>query len=68
MKRPFSYRAARFNFGSTDVSSRSIVTLATGARYKFSEALQVGTAFEFPLTNHKDLNDFRITVDLILRY
>jgi len=58
------------NFGSGDVSSRSIVTLATGARYKVGgrENVQVGAAFEFPLTNQKDLLDFRFTFDVIFRY
>lgn len=57
-----------FNFGSTSISPRNVVTLATGLRYKFTEQVQSGVAFEFPLNNTKDLNDFRVTVDLILRY
>lgn len=56
------------NFGAANVSHRNLVTLATGARYKFSEHVQTGAAFEFPLTNARDLNDFRFTIDLILRY
>jgi hypothetical protein len=57
-----------FNFGSQHVRPRNLVTLATGLRYKFTEQLQSGVAFEFQLTNAKDVNDFRITVDVIFRY
>ena len=64
----FSEGGDLFNFGSTNVSHHNLLTLATGARYKFSERVQTGVAFEFPLTNARDINDFRITVDLILRY
>jgi len=58
------------NFGSGDVSSHSLVTLATGARYKLGgrENVQFGAAFEFPLTNQRDLQDFRFTFDVIFRY
>jgi hypothetical protein len=57
------------NFGSTDVGNRDLVTLAVGARYKFTEQVQVGAAAEWALTRHdKTLSDFRFTVDLILRY
>ncbi len=66
---PFNFEGGDLiNFGATNVSGRNLVTLATGARYKFSEYVQVGGAFEFPLTDQKDLLDFRFTLDLILRY
>jgi len=57
-----------FNFGSRDVSGNDNLTLALGARYKFSECVQVGTGFEFPLVGRRDLLDFRWTADLIIRY
>jgi hypothetical protein len=57
-----------FNFGSKDVSGHNNLTLAPGIRYKFTEWIQVGTALEFPIINRKDIEDFRWTLDLILRY
>jgi hypothetical protein len=59
------------NFGSTSYNGKhDLVTLAFGARYKFasSDHYQVGTAFEFPLTDRKDLQSFRFTLDFIIRY
>jgi hypothetical protein len=59
-----------FNFGASQVSNRSLLTLATGARYKLGgkENVQFGAAFEFPLNNQRDLLDFRFTFDVIFRY
>ena len=57
-----------FNFGTPGVSGHSDLSLALGMRYKFSENLQLGLAAEFPLDGRRDLNDFRLTVDMILRY
>jgi hypothetical protein len=56
------------NFGSMTIEGRDWVSLAPGLRYKFSEHFQLGTAFEWPVTNRKDLTDFRLTFDLIFRY
>jgi hypothetical protein len=56
------------NFGSTGVSGADNVSLAFGARYKFSEWAQTGIAAEFPLNGRHDLMDFRLTIDFILRY
>jgi len=57
------------NFGSSSVGDHNDLDLAFGLRYKFSEHLQLGGAFEFPLTTaHNSINDFRVTVDVILRY
>jgi hypothetical protein len=67
--RPFDFEGRDlFNFGSEFVSSRNIVTLAPGVRYKFSECMQLGTALEFPISGRHDLIDFRWTIDLIFRY
>jgi len=57
-----------FNFGSTLVNGKGLITMAGGMRYKFCDSVQVGAAAEFPLTSYKGLEDFRFTVDLILRY
>ena len=43
-------------------------TLALGARYKFSENIQVGGAFEFPAWGKHYLLDYRLTFDVIFRY
>jgi hypothetical protein len=59
------------NFGSPSYDGkRDLVTLAAGARYKFggSDHYQVGTSFEFPLTDRKDLQAFRFGLDFIIRY
>jgi hypothetical protein len=57
-----------FNFGSTNVSGNDNLTLATGFRYKFSEAIQAGLATEWSIVGRRDLLDFRLTADLIFRY
>jgi hypothetical protein len=57
-----------FNFGATNVSGHSNVTFAVGARYKFCESVQAGIATEWAIAGKKDLQDFRLTFDLIFRY
>jgi hypothetical protein len=56
------------NFGSRNLSSRDILSLALGTRYKFSERAQVGVATEWQLNNSKNLQDFRLTLDFIWRW
>jgi hypothetical protein len=56
------------NFGSSSLGSRDFVTLAPGLRFKWREWLQFGTAFEWPVTNQKEITDFRWTFDVIFRY
>jgi hypothetical protein len=66
--RPLNYEGADLiNFGSTDVSGRNLLDLALGFRYKFSEHLQTGLVIEFPL-GHRDIDDFRLGLDFIVRY
>ena len=68
-ERPFNFEGRDLvNFGSTAVSGRDNLSLATGVRYKFSEAVQTGVVVEFPLTGERDLMSFRLGVDLIFRY
>jgi len=57
-----------FNFGANNVSGQNYFTVAFGARYKFCEAFQVGTAAEWAFGSSKNLEDFRLTVDFIFRY
>jgi hypothetical protein len=57
------------NVGSA-VDGHDFMSIAVGARYKFSEPLQVGLAVSFPLwgADSRDLQNFRLTVDMIWRY
>jgi hypothetical protein len=56
------------NFGAHNVSGSDNLSLAFGARYKFTEWAQTGIAAEFPLNSPHMLMDFRLTLDFILRY
>lgn len=55
------------NFGGQAKGS-NLLTCALGAKYKFSETWHLGGYVEFPLTNNKDLFDYRIGIDLTWRY
>ena len=46
----------------------AVQPLAFGGRYKITEAAQIGAAFEFPIAGPRDLFQYRVTVDFILRY
>jgi len=56
------------NFGSSTVGKRDLLTIAPGARYKINEWASVGAAVEFALTQEKDLEQYRFTLDLTFRY
>lgn len=57
-----------FNFGSTGVSGNNIVTQAVGLKYKRDRNREIGIAYEFPVTDRRDVMENRITVDWIFRY
>ena len=57
-----------FNFGSTGVAGNDIVTMAQGLKIKPRRNQELGVAFEFPLTERRDVLDNRVTVDWIVRY
>ena len=57
-----------FNFGSTGVAGNDIVTGAFGAKYKPNRHVEIGVAWELPLTERRDVLENRLTVDAILRY
>jgi hypothetical protein len=58
-----------FNLGAAHVGGDDdSFSIAFGFRYKFSECIQTGIAAEFPLNGRRDLEDFRLTFDLIFRY
>lgn len=67
-------RAANFegadliNFGSDNVKGENLVSLGLGLRFKITESIQAGVAYEFPLTSGDDFMDYRITADIIFRY
>jgi hypothetical protein len=52
------------NLGAT--SSDTVVTIAPGLRVRITDNVDVGGAFELPLTDANDLMDWRITTDLVL--
>jgi hypothetical protein len=57
-----------FNFGSVGVAGNDIVTQAVGIKYKRNSHRELGAAYEFPLTDRKDVIDGRFTLDWIFRY
>ncbi|MBX7103215.1 MAG: hypothetical protein K1X57_03995 [Gemmataceae bacterium] len=56
------------NLGTTGVAGNDLVTMAFGAKAKINCHAEVGAAWEFPVSNRKDLIDNRLTCELILRY
>ncbi len=56
-----------FNLGSS-AKGNGLLTGAFGARFKFTECAQVGTAFEIPFAGPKDFFQYRWTLDFIYRY
>jgi hypothetical protein len=68
--RPFNFEGhGLFNFGSTGVAGNHDLTLAAGARYRFSNNIMMGAAGEFGLLGgDRHLDGFRLLVDFIFRY
>ena len=56
------------NLGTSGVAGNDLVTSAVGLKAIVNRHLDVGTAFEFPLSNRKDLIDSRLLVEMIFRY
>ncbi|MFO0914286.1 MAG: hypothetical protein U0795_15105 [Pirellulales bacterium] len=57
-----------FNLGSVGVAGNDIVTQAFGTKIKPRNNMELGVAFEFPLTERRGVLDNRLTLDWILRY
>lgn len=59
-----------FNFGSTESDGITMVTMGLGGRYKISDRMTYGLAYEFPLTNGQGSNvtDWRVTTDLTIGF
>ncbi len=56
------------NLGSTGVAGNDIVTAAIGGKYKPNRCLEIGVAWEVPVTNRRDFFHDRLTVDVIRRF
>ncbi len=56
------------NLGTSGVSGNDLVTMAVGLKAAVNRHLDTGAAWEFPLSNRKDLIDNRLTFEIILRY
>ncbi len=56
------------NLGSPGVAGNDIVTSAAGVKFKPNCHNEIGVAWEFPLTERRDIIDNRLTVDWIFRY
>lgn len=56
------------NLGSTGVAGNDIVTMAAGGKWKPYRNMEIGAAYEFPLTERRDILEDRFYVDLIVRY
>ena len=42
------------NLGATRVSGHSVMTVAAGARYRLTDKVSFGAAWEYPMTSRKD--------------
>ncbi len=56
------------NFGTTGVAGNNVVTTALGVKAMFSQHLESGIAYEFPISDRKDLIQGRLLVEMIIRY
>lgn len=52
------------NLGATDADG-SLLSAALGARYRLTEMLSLGAAYEVPLSSREDILNDRITFDLV---
>lgn len=57
-----------FNLPSTNVDAESLVTQSVGLKCKPSGNREYGLSYEFPVSGHEDVIDYRIQVDMIFRY
>lgn len=56
------------NFGSHTVGGRDFLAISPGLRFKLNEHIQAGAAVSWPLLTQKEINDYRLTFDIIFRY
>ena len=43
-----------------------VTTFAVGSRYRFNKHVLAGVAYEVPITEDKDIMDWRVTADLVV--
>jgi hypothetical protein len=56
------------NIPVTGVAGTNVVTAVVGVKWKPSSHLEIGSGFEFPLTNRTDILHNRLYADVVLRY
>lgn len=57
-----------FNLPASDIAGNNLVTQNVGLKFKPNRNIEAGIAYEFPLTNFKDVIRDRLQVEFILRY
>jgi hypothetical protein len=59
-----------FNFGADGAAGENILTMAAGARYRVTDDIDIGAAYQFPLdrSTGSRIIDWRLTVDAIFRF
>ena len=57
-----------FNLSTSDVTGNDLVSQNVGVKYKPNRKTEIGLAYEFPLTEFKDVLEGRLQTELILRY
>jgi len=56
------------NLGASNVEGNNLVTHNVGMKFKPRRSFEAGVAYEFPLTEFKDIIQDRVTLDMIFRY
>ncbi|MCA9138703.1 MAG: hypothetical protein KDB00_18155 [Planctomycetales bacterium] len=57
-----------FNLSTSDMTGKDLVTQNVGLKFKPNRKTEVGLAYEFPLTDFKDVIEGRLQTELIVRY
>jgi hypothetical protein len=59
-----------FNLGASGSEDKTLVTAAAGARYRLTDSLDIGAAYQIPLTSGAGsrIIDWRVTTDMIYRF
>jgi len=56
------------NLPVTNVAGNDLVTHNVGMKYKPCRKFEAGVAYEFPLTEFKDIIENRVQLEMIFRY
>ncbi len=57
------------NLGANNVSNEDLVTLGVGFRYRLTDNIDIGAAYEIPLTEEEEnLMENRITIDAVIHF